>query len=326
MTERFQAYRIYQTDGHISTRAESSDLDDLSEGEVTVRVHYSTINYKDALAAMGKGKILRRSPLVGGIDLAGEVMASDDSRYSPGDLVLVTGYGLSEIHDGGYAEIARVRSDWVIPLPPNLSVDDAIRIGTAGFSAALAVDRMEASGQHPDQGPILVTGATGGVGSLAVNMLAARGYQVTALTGNAAAHGYLRSIGAAGILGWRDFAFGRRPLEKARSAGAIDNLGGEILAELTRTVDSFGNIASIGLVAGAELHTTVMPFITRSEFIGYQLSRQLARGSTEDLASTCLRPPSSRFECHLLAHHFLLTASERAIGIPGGGQARPHAR
>jgi len=149
MKQRFRAYRIYETNGNVSTQVEALGLDDLSVGEVTVRVHYSSINYKDALAATGKGKIIRRSPLVGGIDLSGEVIASEDCRYSRGDLVLVTGCGLSETHDGGYAEVARVRGDWVIPLPSNLSVADAMRIGTAGFSAALAIDRMETNGQHP---------------------------------------------------------------------------------------------------------------------------------------------------------------------------------
>jgi acrylyl-CoA reductase (NADPH) len=300
MRERFQAYRIYETNGHTSSRVEWLGLDDLSEGEITVRVHYSTINYKDALAATGKGKILRRSPLVGGIDLAGEVIASADPRYRPGQLVLVTGCGLSEVHDGGYAEIARVRSDWVIPLPPGLSVDDAMRIGTAGFSAALAVDRMEANGQHPGQGPIIVTGATGGVGSLAVNMLATRGYQVTALTGNAAAHDYLRSIGAVEILARRDFTFSARPLEKALWSGAIDNLGGDILAELTRRIDYFGNIASIGLVAGAELHTTVMPFILRGvNLLGINSvanSREVRLKIWDRLASD-LRPRDLKLIC-----------------------------
>ena len=300
MTDRFQAYRIYETSDLIGGRVESLALDDLSAGDVTVRVHYSTINYKDALAATGKGKILRRSPLVGGIDLAGEVIASDDPRCRPGDPVLVTGCGLSETHDGGYAEIARVKGDWVIPLPPNLSPADAMRIGTAGFTAALAIDRMEANGQNPELGAIVVTGATGGVGSLAIDMLAARGYRVSALTGNAAAHGYLRSIGAVEILERSEFAVGGRPLERARWAGAVDNLGGAILAELTRTIDYFGNIASIGLVAGAELNTTVMPFILRGvNLLGINSvanSRQVRLNIWDRLASD-LRPRNLNVIC-----------------------------
>lgn len=263
MKNRFMAYRIVEADDGVSSRIESMTLDDLSAGEVVVRVHYSSINYKDALAGTGRGRILRRSPLIGGIDLAGEVVASEDTRCGPGDLVLVTGCGLSETHDGGYAEIARVRADWVIPLPSNLSLADSMRIGTAGFTAALAIDRMEANGQDPSQGPIVVTGATGGVGSLAINMLDARGYRASALTGDAGAREYLRSIGSVEVLERRDFVVGTRPLEKIRWAGAIDSVGGAVLAELTRTVDYFGNIACIGLAAGTELHTTVMPFILR---------------------------------------------------------------
>jgi NADPH2:quinone reductase len=259
----FRAFRIHQIDRKIVARFDAITLDDLSPGDVVVRVSCSDINYKDALAATGAGRILRKYPLVGGIDLAGEVVSSSDARYVPGQKVLVTGCGLSETHDGGYAEFARVKGDWVIPLPPGVSELDAMKLGTAGFTAALAVHRMEHNGQRPSNGPIVVTGATGGVGSLAVNMLAGRGYEVVAVSGKADAEPYLREIGAARVLLRQDIDLGSKPLEKALWAGAVDNVGGALLTWLTRTVDQWGNIASIGLAGSYELETTVMPFILR---------------------------------------------------------------
>jgi acrylyl-CoA reductase (NADPH) len=259
----FRAFRIHQAGKGVEARLETVTLDELGEGEVVVRGHYSSINYKDALAATGKGRILRRFPLVGGIDVAGEVVSSTDARYAPGDAVLVTGCGLSEEHDGGYAEYARVRGDWVVPIPAGLDARSVMQLGTAGFTAGLAIHRMEHNGLAPDKGPVIVTGATGGVGSLALDMLAGRGYQVTALTGKAEAADYLRALGAAEVLVRGEFEMGTRPLEKAMWAGAVDNLGGETLAWLTRTMDWWGSIASIGLAQSHELHTTVMPFILR---------------------------------------------------------------
>jgi acrylyl-CoA reductase (NADPH) len=263
MTAKFTAFRIHSEGGRIAARFEPVTLDDLAAGEVVIRVSHSDINYKDALAATGAGKILRRYPLVGGIDLAGVVEASSDARYRAGDAVLVTGCGLSETHDGGYAQFARVPGDWVIPMPEGLEAFTAMALGTAGFTAALAIHRMEQNGQSPAGGPIAVTGASGGVGSIAVDMLAARGYRVVAVSGKAAATGYLKELGAAEVLTRQDLKLGSRPLENVRFAGAIDNLGGEVLAWLTRTVDFWGNIASIGMASSAELKTTVMPFILR---------------------------------------------------------------
>ena len=259
----FKAFRIHSENGHVVARFESLTLDDLAAGDVVIRVTHSGINYKDALAATGAGKILRRYPLVGGVDLAGVVESSDDARYRAGDAVLVTGCGLSETHDGGYAQFARVPGEWVIPMPQGLDAFTAMALGTAGFTAALAIHRMEQNGQTPEDGPIAVTGASGGVGSLAVDMLAMRGYRVVAVTGKADAGGYLKELGASEILARQDIDFGSRPLENARFAGAIDNLGGDTLAWLTRTVDFWGNIASIGLASGPTLTTTVMPFILR---------------------------------------------------------------
>jgi acrylyl-CoA reductase (NADPH) len=263
MTDRFQAFRIHSEGGRIVSRFEQIALEDLSPGEVVIRVTHSGINYKDALAATGAGKILRRYPLVGGIDLAGVVESSADPRYQVGEGVLVTGCALSETHDGGYAQFARVQGDWVIPLPAGMSAFEAMALGTAGFTAALAIHRMEHNGQRPEGGPIVVTGASGGVGSVAVDMLATRGYRVIALSGKADATQYLKDLGAHEVLSRQQLDLGTRALETARYGGAIDNLGGEFLTWLTRTVDFWGNIASIGLAAGPALNTTVMPFILR---------------------------------------------------------------
>ncbi len=259
----FKAYRIHEIDKKVVARFEQLTLDDLAPGDVVVRVLYSDINYKDALAATGAGKILRKYPLVGGVDLAGVVESSADPRCKVGDHVLVTGCGLSEVHDGGYAEYARVKGEWVIPMPPGLGAFKAMALGTAGFTAALAIHRMEHNGQAPVKGPIVVTGATGGVGSIAIDMLSNRGYEVIAVTGKADSINYLRSLGAKDVLLRKDIDYGKRPLEAARFGGAIDNVGGETLTWLTRTVDTWGNIACIGLAGGAELHTSVMPFILR---------------------------------------------------------------
>ena len=263
MSKTFKGFRIHEIDGKIVARFDELTLDDLAPGEVVVRVLYSDINYKDALAATGAGRILRRYPLVGGIDLAGVVESSEDPRCKPGDHVLVTGCGLSEVHDGGYAEYARLKGEWVIPMPPGLGAFKAMSLGTAGFTAALAIHRMEHNGQTPARGPVVVTGATGGVGSIAIDMLAGRGYEVVAVTGKAESVDYLKSLGASQVLLRGDIDYGKRPMESVRWAGAVDNVGGEMLTWLTRTVDNWGNIASIGLTGGAELHTTVMPFIIR---------------------------------------------------------------
>jgi len=259
----FKAFRIHEDGGKISARFETLTLEQLSPGEVVIDVQFSDINYKDALAATGAGRILRRYPLVGGIDLAGVVRSSDDPRYQPGDPVLVTGSGLSETVDGGYTEVARVAAESVIPMPAGLDAFRAMALGTAGFTAALAIHRMERNGQVPSRGPVVVTGATGGVGSLAVDMLSAKGYEVIAVTGKKGAADYLKSLGASTVASREQLALGHRPLEAARYAGAIDTVGGELLAGLTRHMDFWGNIASVGLAGGAELHTTVMPFILR---------------------------------------------------------------
>jgi acrylyl-CoA reductase (NADPH) len=262
--DNFRAYRINEKDKKIVAGFEELTVDDLTPGNVVIRVSYSTINYKDALAATGSGRILRRYPLNGGIDLAGVVVSSEDDEFPPGIEVLVNGCGLSETVDGGYSEVARIDSKSLVAIPDGMSAFEAMQIGTAGYTAALAIHRMEQNGQLPDGGPILVTGATGGVGSIAIDMLAGRGYEAVALTGKAAEEDYLKKIGATRILLREQLDFGKRPMEKALWAGAIDNLGGDYLTWLTRTVDYGGNIASIGLAASHELNTTVLPFILRA--------------------------------------------------------------
>jgi acrylyl-CoA reductase (NADPH) len=259
----FRAFRIHDNSGVVVAGLEDVELDELTPGEIVIRAHYSSVNYKDALAATGKGKILRRFPLIGGVDVAGVVSASVDNRFSVGDEVLVTGCGLGESQDGGFSEVVRVPADWVVPLPAGLTLFDAMALGTAGFTAALAIDRLEQNGLHPGQVPVMVTGASGGVGSIAIDLLSGRGYEVVALSRKPETSAYLQSLGAAEVLDAKDVAASDRPLQTVRWAGAIDNVGGEILGWLTRTVQPWGSIASIGLAGGVELHTTVMPFILR---------------------------------------------------------------
>jgi len=233
------------------------------DGEVVIHSHYSSINYKDALAVTGRGKILTELPMTPGIDVAGEILLSNDDRFKLGDSVFVTGCGLGERFDGGYAEQVKISADFVVPCPEGLTPREVMIIGTAGFTAALAIHRMEENHQTPTDGPIVVTGASGGVGSMAINMLANRGYEVTGISGKTAAFDYLKKLGASEVINREQFDLGQRPLEKARWAGAIDNVGGEMLAGLTRMIHPRGNIAAIGLAGGHELHTTVMPFILR---------------------------------------------------------------
>ena len=262
--QTFKAFRIHESNGGIDARFEDLTLQDLSEGEVVIRTAYSSINFKDALAATGAGRILRRFPLNGGIDLAGTVVSSEDAQLQPGTEVLVNGCGLSETADGGYSEYARVDSASVVPVPEGMTPRQAMQIGTAGYTAALAIHRMEQNGQLPENGPVVVTGATGGVGSIAIDMLDGRGYETVAVTGKGDAEAYLKGIGATRILLRDQIDFGRRPMEKMQWAGAIDNLGGDYLTWLTRTMGYGGNIAAIGLAASLALNTTVLPFILRA--------------------------------------------------------------
>jgi len=264
MISQFNAYRVNEQDGQSSASFVQMSLDDLDPGEVVIQTHYSSVNYKDALAATGAGKVIRRFPCVAGVDAAGLVCSSSDTRFKQGDAVLVTGYDMGMVHDGGYAEYVRIPADWIVPLPVSLSMFEAMALGTAGFTAALAIHRLEQNEVTPQQGKVIVTGATGGVGSLAIQMLAQLGYHVVALTGKDSEHDYLRSLGANEILRRNEIDFhSKRSLERSCWAGALDALGGDTLTWLTRTMQQNGAIASYGNASGIELHGTVFPFILR---------------------------------------------------------------
>ena len=274
----FNAFRIHNDDAGYRSGIEALTLDALNPGEVVIKTAYSSVNYKDALAGTGEGKILRKFPLVGGIDVAGHVVASTDPAFREGDAVLVTGCGLSETRDGGYAEYARLEAKWVIPLPAGLSLRESMILGTAGFTAALALFRMRENRQTPDLGPLAVTGATGGVGSLAVDIFTKAGFDVHAISGKPENTDYLKAIGAREVLG-RDALATARPMETARFGGGLDNVGGPMLASLLAQTVPYGNVATAGLAASAELPTTVMPFIIR----GASLLGVASAGTARDI-------------------------------------------
>jgi len=265
MNAPFKAFLIDQDENRklVSSLTTMSPAQ-LDDGEVTIRVHYSSINYKDALAATGKGKIIRRFPCVGGIDMSGEVVESTDARFKPGDPVIATSFDIGVAHHGGYAEYARVPAAWVVPLPAGLDLFEAMALGTAGFTAALGVVRMEDNGLAPANGPVIVTGATGGVGGLSIDMLAGLGYHVVALTGKLEETDYLKMLGAAEIKLRAEIDFDKtRPLEAAQWAGAVDNVGGQILHWVLAGMKQAGTVASIGNAASFNISTTVFPFILR---------------------------------------------------------------
>ena len=262
--QKFKAYRTFQDDHVISSRFVEMTPEELDPGDVTVRTKYSTINYKDALSYNGTGKIMRKFPTVAGIDMAGTVEASADPRFKRGDKVIVHAYDFGVGHDGGYAEYARVPGDWVVRRPDSMTAFDAMTLGTAGFTAAQAIMLMEHNGLKPASGPVAVTGATGGVGSVAIEVLAKKGYEVVAITGKEEEAAYLRGLGAKEVRLRQSIDLANvRPLDRATWAGAIDNLGGDLLAWLLSTMRIGGTVASVGLAAGAKLNTTVMPFILR---------------------------------------------------------------
>ena len=321
--QTFKALLIDEVDGKVSSAFATLDETRLDPGAVTIRVAYSSVNYKDALAATGAGKIIRRFPCIGGIDLSGTVIESADPRFMAGDPVIATSFDIGVAHHGGYSEIARVPGDWVVPLPAGLSLFDAMALGTAGFTAALAVVRMEENRLAPDNGPVIVTGATGGVGSLAVDILAERGYHVVALTGKESEADYLRGLGAAEVMlrGSLDLAK-IRPLDKARWAGAVDNLGGDVLAWIASTMAQGGTIASIGLAASMSLNTTVAPFILRGVSLlgidsGY-IREPYRSGVWQRLASDMRPPHLSRMSRSIGFSELPATFSEYIAGRAKG--------
>ena len=278
LPQRFDAFRIHDDADGYRSGIEQVSIDELSPGDIVIRTAHSSVNYKDALAGTGKGKILRRFPLIGGIDVAGHVVQSRDPAFREGDAVLVTGCGLSETRDGGYSQYARLESKWAVRLPQGLSLREAMILGTAGFTAALALLRMQDNRQSPDLGPLAVTGASGGVGSLAVAIFSQAGYTVHAISGKTEQKEYLLSLGAAEVLG-RDALATTAAMASARFGGGLDNVGGAMLASLLAQTAPYGNVASAGLAASPELVATVMPFIIR----GVSLVGVASAGTARDI-------------------------------------------
>lgn len=259
----FMALRVNQVNKIINAQIEHISLSALSSEQITIAVEYSSLNYKDALAVTGKGKILKHFPLTAGIDAAGVITSSDNPELIPGTKVLVTGCGIGESRDGGFAQKLNVPAQMVIPLPDNLSTREAMILGTAGFTAGLCIERLQANDQRPEKGPILVTGASGGVGSMAISYLAKLGYETIAVTGKAESIPFLKKIGATDVISPDEIEMGKRPLEKALYGGGIDNTGGALLEHMLRSVNLWGNIASVGLAQDYQFSATVMPFILR---------------------------------------------------------------
>ncbi len=284
MSSSFRAYVVNKNADQFTAGLTELTQDDLPAGEVLVKVAYSSVNYKDGLASLPEGKVVRKYPLVPGIDLSGVVAESSDARFKEGDEVLATGYDLGTSHSGGFSEYARLKADWLVPLPQGLSLSDAMALGTAGFTSALSIYQMERLGLKPENGPVLVTGATGGVGSMAIGILRRLGYTIAASTGKSSEHEYLKKLGASEILAREETsAESNRPLEKERWAGSLDSVGGSTLSYLIRTTKYGGSIASFGNTGGANFSTTVFPFILRgvnllgieSAYVPMDIRRQL---------------------------------------------------
>ncbi len=290
MAAIFRAFVVNMSGDNFSAGFQDLTREELPAGEVLIQVAYSSVNYKDGLASIAQGKVVRRYPLVPGIDLAGIVAESSDPRFKEGDAVITTSYDLGVSHSGGYSEYARVRADWVVPLPTGLSLKEAMIIGTAGLTAGLALHQMEKLGLKPENGPVLVTGATGGVGSVGISVLKKRGYTVAASTGKSSEHAYLKALGADEILSREETsAESKRPMEKERWAGSLDSVGGSTLAYLIRTTKYGGSIAAYGNTGGGNVATTVFPFILRGvNLLGIESAQcplELRREIWQQLAS-----------------------------------------
>lgn len=263
MAESFRAFVVNKTEDAFEAGVKELSRDDLPAGEVLIRVVYSGINYKDGLASTPNGQVVRKYPFVPGIDLAGHVVESSDKKFRENDEVIVTSYNLGVSHFGGFSEYARVPAAWVVPVPRNLSLREAMTLGTAGFTAALAIHKLEINGLKPENGPVLITGATGGVGGHAISMLSNLGYTVAASTGKEAEHAYLQGLGASEILSREEVSAEGKPLEKERWAASVDAVGGNTLAYLIRSTKYGGSIAAIGNTGGPKFSATVFPFILR---------------------------------------------------------------
>lgn len=326
MGATFRAFLVNKTAESFHAGPGQLQLNDLPAGDVLVRVSYSGVNYKDGLASIPEGRVVRSYPFVPGIDMAGVVEQSSDGRFQVGDEVIVTGYDLGVSHYGGFSEYARVKADWVVARPEGLSLWEAMALGTAGFTAALAVYQLEKQGLKAESGPVLVTGATGGAGSVAVSILHGLGYRVVASTGKQSEHAYLRELGAEDILDRGvTSAESTRPLEKEQWAGAIDAVGGSTLAYLLRTTRYGGAIAAFGNTGGVNLTTTVFPFILRGvHLLGIDsvLCPMEIRRTLWRLLATSYKP--AQLHSHI-GHEIRFEELPEALARVLRGEARGHA-
>lgn len=273
--QTFRALRVHTIAGVPELRFEQLRLDDIDPGDVVIRVAYAGVGFRDAMAAIGRGRNIRSDrPCVGGVDMSGMVVSSSSTRYREGDPVLVTNYAFGITHDGAFSEYVRVPAEWIVPLPEGLTLREAMILGSSGLTAGLAFDRLQAAGLTPDKGPIVITGATGGVGSLAVDIFSKHGYSVSAVTGKPESREYLQSIGATDVVPRRDVLSGEKLLGAMRWAGAVDNVGGQLLDRIASQMKQHGRIALCGLASGYALSTTVLPFILRGvDFLGINVGR-----------------------------------------------------
>ena len=307
----FRAFRIHNDEAGYRAGIEAMSTDALSPGEVLVKTAYSSVNYKDALAGTGKGRILRTYPLNGGIDVAGHVIASTDPAFKEGDAVLCTGSGLSETRDGGYSEYARLDARWTIPLPAGLSLRESMILGTAGFTAALALLRMQDNRQTPSLGPIAVTGASGGVGQLAIDIFSRAGYEVHAISGKTDHFDVLRELGASECIDRHQLVFSGKPMDSARFGGALDNVGGGMLSGLLPLISPYGNVAICGNAGGVPFDSTVMPFIIR----GASLLGIASAGTARDIRDSIWQHLASDWKPRHLER--IATREVTLNGLPG---------
>ncbi len=311
--KKILCYRVYKRNGLVKGQLERISWEQLSPGDVTIKVLYSSINYKDALAATGQGKILRQFPLIPGIDAAGIVLHSSSPLYSIGQEVLVTGCGLGEVSDGGFSEIIRVPNTWIVPLPPQMNLKDSMIIGTAGFTAALCLYRMQLNGLKPNQGPLLITGASGGVGQLAIQIFSQQNYHIVAMTGKAEQKQLLLQLGAKEVILTSDWKPDPKPLHSEKWSGIIDNVGGPLLSSLLPQVKMWGSVASVGMAGGSDLMSSLFPFILR----GVSLLGISSTHCPRDLRQELWKKLASQWHPHLLSliHNRTLTLSQLETGF-----------